>query len=99
MTALDGGGAEAAEAAHARLARGGADLRASLEAVAHSIRSIVARRPEPFAPAQPTIDEVPPCREPSLLHPSPSMCVPTCLSCHQGPAHRILLTVSLPDSV
>ena len=63
MTALDGGsGAEAAEAAHARLARGGADLRASLEAVAYSIRSIVARRHEPFAPEQPTIDEVRSCR-------------------------------------
>ncbi len=61
MASLDSGGAaEAAEAAHARLARGGADLRASLEAVAQNIRSIVARRPEPFAPEQPTIDEVRP---------------------------------------
>ena len=67
MASLDSSGAaEAAEAAHARLARGGADLRASLEAVAQNIRSIVARRPEPFAPVQPTIDEVRP-RHPASL--------------------------------
>ena len=53
-------GAEAAEAAHRRLVRDGADLRASLEAVAQNIRSIAARKPEPFAPAHPPIQEVRP---------------------------------------